>query len=162
LRVDNSGTYISESSWNGSGGGQSAYETEPLYQAGYPIPNANGKRGVRDVAYDADPNTGFSVYDTVRYQGQTGWFQVGGTSAGSPQWAALFSIVNSTRAAGGKSPLSSTNAAVYAVGGSNYHDISSGTNGPCGALCTATSGYDYVTGLGSPKANNIISALVAN
>jgi hypothetical protein len=41
-----------------------------------------------------------------------------------------------------------------------FHDITSGTNGTCGTLCTAVAGYDYVTGLGSPQANNIIPALV--
>ena len=138
-------------------------ENEPLYQALYGIPNdANGQRGVPDVSYDGNPNTGFAVYDTVRYQGQSGWFQVGGTSAGAPQWAASFAIVNSLRAAGGKGALSSTDSAVYAAAQSpNFHDITSGTNGTCGTLCTAVAGYDYVTGLGSPQANNIITALVA-
>jgi subtilase family serine protease len=164
LNINSSGNYLSETAWNGSGGGQSAYENEPLYQANYPIPNdPAGKRGVPDVAYDADPNTGFPVYDTVSYFGQRGWFQVGGTSAGAPQWAALLAIVNSVRIAGGKGTLSSTDTAVYTVAKanlrSNFHDISSGTNGTCGTLCTAVAGYDYVTGLGSPQANNIISAL---
>src|SRR5260370_27933282 len=53
------GSYISETAWSGSGGGQSAMENEPSYQAGYPIANdPNGWRGVPDVAYDANPNTG--------------------------------------------------------------------------------------------------------
>jgi len=164
LNTGSDGSYISETAWSGSGGGQSAYEVEPSYQANYPIPNdPTGLRGVPDVAYDADPNTGFSVYDTVRYQGQLGWFQVGGTSAGAPQWAALFAIANSLRAAAGKATLSSTGTAVYSVAKANYslnlHDITSGTNGSCGTLCTAITGYDYVTGLGSPQANNIITAL---
>jgi len=136
-------------------------------QANYPIPNdPSGRRGVPDVSYDGNPNTGFAVYDTVRYHGQSGWFQVGGTSAGAPQWAALFAIANSMRVAGTKATLSSTNNAVYSVasGGnlsSNFHDIVSGTNGSCGTLCTAVTGYDYVTGLGSPQANNVIPALVS-
>ncbi|HLZ92088.1 MAG TPA: S53 family peptidase [Candidatus Acidoferrum sp.] len=164
LNIGSDGSYISETAWSGSGGGQSAYEAEPSYQANYPIPNdPSGVRGVPDVAYDADPNTGFSVYDTVRYQGQSGWFQVGGTSAGAPQWAALFAIANSLRVGAGKATLSSTGTAVYSVAKANYslnlHDITSGTNGSCGTLCTATTGYDYVTGLGSPQANNIITAL---
>jgi subtilase family serine protease len=165
LKTGTGGAYVSETAWNGSGGGQSSVEAEPLYQAQYPIPNdAAGVRGVPDVSYDADPNSGFSVYDTVRYQGQSGWFQVGGTSAGAPQWAALFAIVNSLRVAGNKATLSSTNTSVYSVvksSGSNVHDISSGTNGTCGTLCTATAGYDYLTGLGSPQANNIINALAS-
>ena len=167
LKIDSSGNYVSETAWSGSGGGQSAFEAEPLYQANYPIPNdPGGVRGVPDVAYDGDPNSGFAVYDSIRLQGQRGWFQVGGTSAGAPQWAAVFAIANSLRVAAGKATLSSTNNAVYTVGSgaaysSNFHDITSGTNGSCGALCTATTGYDYVTGLGSPQANHTISALAA-
>ncbi len=166
LSVDSSGNYLGETAWSGSGGGISAVETEPLYQANYPIPNdLSGMRGVPDVAYDANPNTGFAVYDTVRYQGQAGWFQVGGTSAGAPQWAALFAIANSLRVAASKATLSSTGTAVYSVGkasyASNFHDVTSGTNGSCGTICTAVVGYDYVTGLGSPQASDIINALAA-
>ena len=164
LTTGTGGSYISETAWSGSGGGQSSVENEPPYQASYPIPNdPKGWRGVPDVAYDGDPNTGFAIYDTVRYQGQSGWFLVGGTSAGAPQWAALFAIANSLRAAAGKATLSSTNIAVYSEAtanlSSNFHDITRGTNGTCGTLCTAVAGYDYVTGLGSPQANNIIPAL---
>jgi subtilase family serine protease len=165
LNVDGSGNYLSESAWSGSGGGISAFESEPGYQANLPIPNTGGKRGVPDVAYDGNPNTGFSVYDTVRYQGQAGWFQVGGTSAGAPQWAALFAIANSVRVTGGKATLSSTGDAIYGVAkanyAANYHDITSGTNGSCGTICTASAGYDFVTGLGSPQAKAIVSALAA-
>ncbi len=72
---------------------------------------------------------------------------------------------NSLRAGLGKSTLSTTNTDVYAtaqssVYGSNYHDITSGANGTCGSLCSAAAGYDYVTGLGSPQANNLITGLV--
>ena len=90
----------------------------------------------------------------------------GDIPTGSPQWAALFAIANSLRVAGGKPTLSSTNNAVYSVASGanfslNFHDIVSGTNGSCGTLCTAVKGYDYVTGLGSPQAKNIIPALVS-
>ena len=64
------------------------------------------------------------------------------------------------RAAVGKSPLSNANIAIYAVTATNYNDIAIGTNGSCGTLCTATSGYDYITGLGSPQANYVIPAMV--
>lgn len=103
------------------------------------------------------------MYDTVRYQGQSGWFQVRDTSAGAPQWAAQFAIVNWIRVAARKATLSSTGILVYTVAKGNYslspHDITSGTNGSCGTLCSATTGYDWVTGLGNPQANNIIAAL---
>src|SRR5205823_11568369 len=57
LSTDASGNYAGETAWSGSGGGQSAFEVEPLYQANYPVPNdSGGKRGVPDVSYDGDPN----------------------------------------------------------------------------------------------------------
>ena len=97
--------------------------------------------------------------------GRSGWFQIGGTSAGAPQWAALIAIVNSMRNAAGKAPLQALNTSLYAAANessylNNYHDITSGTNGTCGILCSAATGYDYITGLGSPQANNLVHALV--
>jgi subtilase family serine protease len=157
VQMDSAGNYVGETAWSGSGGGRSAFESQPGYQVDSIY---NGKRGVPDVAYDGDPNTGFPVYDTVRYQGQKGWFQVGGTSAGAPQWAALFAIANSMRAAGGRGNLSSAQFALYnSTYSTNFHDIVSGSNGTCGSLCNAGNGYDFVTGLGSPRADALIKAL---
>jgi subtilase family serine protease len=157
--ADATGAYGSETAWSGSGGGQSAYETQPNYQAG--IPNSNGKRGVPDVAYGADPNIGFAVYDSVKYNGQSGWFQVGGTSAGAPQWAGLFAIANAIRLGTSMTPLTLPDADLYPAAGTagNFHDVTSGTNGTCGSLCTAAPGYDDVTGLGSPVTSNLMSSL---
>lgn len=165
LTTDVNGNYVSETSWSGSGGGLSTNESEPAFQANYPITgDSKGKRGVPDVAYDADPNTGFAVYDTVTYEGYSGWWIVGGTSAGSPQWAALFAITNSLRTAAKKANLSATANDVYAAAKAAYtnyyHDTTSGTNGTCGTLCTAGTNYDYVTGLGTPKAAVLIPELV--
>jgi subtilase family serine protease len=158
--ADSSGTYQSETAWSGSGGGQSAFEGEPSYQVNFGIAS-NNKRGVPDVAYGADPNTGFPVYDSVRYQGQAGWFQVGGTSAGAPQWAAVIAIANSMRAAATKGALTGAQSALYnAAYSTSYHDITSGSNGSCG-ICSAVTGYDFVTGLGSPKALALVNSLVA-
>lgn len=166
LHVTSSHTWSSETAWNGSSGGHSSQIGEPSYQSSYPIPNANGKRGTPDVAYDANPNTGFPVYDTTKLSGQAGWFQVGGTSAGTPQWAALVAIVNSIRRAKGKATLPNpANQYIYPVAkasvATRFHDITTGTNGACGSLCTARTGFDYVTGIGSPKANTLIPALAA-
>jgi len=160
LNADAYGNYIGESAWSGSGGGISAYEPEPTGQSTWPIPYA-GKRGAPDVSYDANPSTGFAVYDSVTYSNQSGWFQVGGTSAGTPQWAGLIAIANSMRSAAGKQRLNATYNAVYAVGRTNsFYDITTGSNGACGSVCSASGGYDYVTGMGSPKANNLIPAFV--
>ncbi len=157
LSVNSSGGYASETAWSGSSGGISAYESQPSYQANLPIPqNPNKMRGVPDVSYNGDPNTGFSVYDSY---GEGGWMVVGGTSAGAPQWAALIAVANS---ASGHN-ISTANTLLYTAAASSYstlfHDVTSGTNGSCGYYCTARIGYDYVTGLGSPKTDAIISAL---
>lgn len=166
LQLDSNGNYLSESAWSGSGGGISLYEREPLFQSTFPIPDdSRGFRGAPDVSYVASPSTGMAIYDSYGIGGASGWFQVGGTSAGSPQWAALIAIVNSMRVSARKARLSSSDTAIYsaAKGGlaTNFRSVPSGSNGMCGTLCAAMPGYDYITGLGSPRANMLIPALAA-
>jgi subtilase family serine protease len=167
LTLDANGNYFSEAAWSGSGGGLSRYENEPLVQEQFAIPDdSRGARGVPDVSYNADPGTGYAIYDSVGINGYTGWFQVGGTSAATPQWAALIAITNSQRAAARKANLTSTNAPLYSTAktnlGANFHGVTTGTNGSCGVLCDALAGYDYVTGLGTPQSKVLIPALVAH
>lgn len=86
------------------------------------------------------------MYDSTRYSGQSGWFTLGGTSVGAPDWAGILAA----GAAAGTTALQGA-AAIYAGGYSaNLRDITSGSNGSCGTDCTAGPGYDLVTGLGSP------------
>jgi subtilase family serine protease len=160
------GSYQNETAWSGSGGGLSKIEREPLFQAQFGIPNdPRGYRGSPDVSYNANPGTGYAVYDSVGISGYSGWFQVGGTSAGSPQCAAMIAIANSLRASARKANLTSTNTALYslakAAASVNYYPVTQGTNGKCGAVCTASAGYDYVTGLGTPRVSALIAALAA-
>jgi hypothetical protein len=114
------------------------------------------------VSYAADPATGFAVYSSTPYLGQSGWFQMGGTSAGAPQWAGILAASNELRRSAGKPVLSAVTAsgatplhtALYGTGlraTSALADVTTGTNGTCGLLCTAGTGYDTVTGLGSPR-----------
>jgi subtilase family serine protease len=166
LTLNSSGTYQSETAWSGSGGGLSVYEREPSFQSQFGIGNdPRGYRGSPDVSYNGNPGTGYAVYDSVGISGYAGWFQVGGTSAGTPQWAALMAISNSLRVAARKSNLSSTDTTLYTLAktaiSSDFHAVTQGTNGSCGMICTAGAGYDYVTGLGTPQASKIIAALVA-
>ena len=166
LKIDANGSYLSEAAWSGSGGGLSTREAEPLFQSLFGIPNdPRGYRGTPDVSYNASPATGFAVYDSVALGTASGWFCVGGTSAGSPQWAALVAIANSMRVANRKARLSGTNAVLYALAkqsaSANFHPITAGTNGACGVLCTANVGYDYVTGVGTPLAASLVSFLAA-
>ncbi|MDE1764303.1 MAG: hypothetical protein KGH88_08680 [Thaumarchaeota archaeon] len=167
LNVDSSGNYIGETAWSGSGGGVSAYEPRPTYQNNF---NPYGERAIPDVAYDADPNTGVAVYDSVTYNGQSGWFEVGGTSAGAPQWSAISAIANSGNANLASASFGISTALYGAASGaesnpqttpyiSNYHDVTTGSNGACGSVCNAGSGYDEVTGLGSIQSNNLIPYL---
>jgi subtilase family serine protease len=149
LRRTSSGAWSSESVWSGGGGGTSTYEGLPSFQSGLGISN----RGTPDVSYDANPNTGFAVYDSY---GDTGWDVFGGTSAGAPQWAALIAIADQGRALAGKGSLSNAQAALYTLPRADFHDITSGSNG-----YSATTGYDVASGLGSPIANLVIRDLVA-
>lgn len=166
LTLDSKGNYSSEKAWSGSGGGISKYEHEPTYQALLGLPDDGaGRRGIPDVSYNGDPSTGYAVYDSVAINGLTGWLQVGGTSAGTPQWAALTAVVNSMRAASRKAHLNAANSALYSLVKSNaaasFHPVTQGNNGTCGQICDAMTGYDYITGMGTPFANNVISSLNA-
>jgi subtilase family serine protease len=138
---------VKEKAWSGSGGGISLYEKAPDYQAEYNIPKSNGKRSVPDVAYNADPHFGFSIYhvsDDGSASGDYGWYVVGGTSAGAPQWAAIKAL---------GSGVSNINFYQDKAGDKNnsyFRDIPSGKNGNCGYYCKARKHYDFITGLGSP------------
>jgi hypothetical protein len=125
-----------ESAWSQSGGGQTSAYAEPAYQKTYGIPQANGHRGVPDVA--AVAGTPIEISD----QGQ--WHGVQGTSEAAPIWTGIAALI--------KKPLS--NDLLYSLAKSkpdSFNDITSGTNGQCGFVCTAQPGYDYITGLGTPK-----------
>ena len=144
LPLDSSGALTGpETAWSGSGGGVSAYEAAPAYQSSLGLAG----RAVPDVAYDGDPSTGVAVYDTTTYSGESGWFVVGGTSAGAPQWAALTAIANSRRA----TPLGNMNAALYGLPASAFRDIT--------APSPAGPGYDTATGRGSPLADVLVPLL---
>ncbi len=135
-------TFVSETGWSSGGGGCSAYETATSAQSSfsqYAQVNCAGKRATPDVSLDADPNSGVSVYDSVPYNGQSGWFTVGGTSASSPMWAA--------RSA--DSSASVVNAAYVYGNNISFRDITSGNNG---APCLV--GYDLCTGRGSWTGSN--------
>ena len=156
-------SYGSESGWSGSGGGPSAYEAQPSYQSG--VVTQTTSRANPDVSYDASPSTGFAVYDSYPNNGTSyGWLQVGGTSAGAPQWAALIAIADQGRALSSKPAIDSTSAqelqtTLYknATTG-DFHDVTSGTSTGT-THYTAGVGYDYVTGIGSPIANLVVQSL---
>src|SRR3954454_8360752 len=129
-------------------------ETKQAYQGS----TAFARRSIPDVGYDGDPATGVSVYSSTTYQQQSGWFQMGGTSIGAPQWSGIIAAANQLRKANGKASLVATrssgfplHSALYGAANGMLFDPTIGSNGTCGAICTAVPGYDPVTGLGSPR-----------
>ena len=177
LTLNSDGSYSTESGWNGTSGGYSQVETEPAYQDAV---QSTGFRSSPDVAYDADPNSGFAVYDSLADDGSSGWQEVGGTSAGSPQWAALIAIADQGRVSSGSTTLDGASQtlpdlyALYGAPGStaydsyttDFNDVESSDNGGGqfrwgrhqGGGETGA-GYDTITGLGTPHAADIIDAL---
>jgi subtilase family serine protease len=146
LSLGTNNTYGGETAWSRSGGGYSPYETEPSYQLR--VQNS-GYRSNPDVAYNADPGSGFAIYENGA------WCTVGGTSAGAPQWAALIARVNQARAAGGKHRLNTALQGIYSLPQADFHDITVGSNG-----YAAGTGYDPATGRGSPIAQFVIRDLI--
>jgi subtilase family serine protease len=135
----------SETAWSGSGSGCSADDPQPAWQSANPfIPGVCARRAVADVSAVADPNTGVAVYDSYSYQGMKGWLVFGGTSVASPITASVYALAgNAASVTDGSYPYSHT---------SSLNDITSGSNGSCGnRLCTAQSGWDGPTGLGTPN-----------
>jgi subtilase family serine protease len=179
-----------EIGWIDSGGGYSILFPRPSYQdtlppgstytgtsAGAPGPNSN-MRGVPDVAYQASSHTGVLVYLTEPYPpGATstgcgaenpcdpGWYIVGGTSSGSPQWAGLVAIADQMAGR----DLGLINPALYTIANNtseyaaDFHDVTTGCNDTFspGVYCAST-GWDAVTGLGTPDAAHLIPDLIAN
>jgi subtilase family serine protease len=171
LNLTNSNTIASESAWSagfswyygleGGGGGISSYESAPSYQSNIPVAQQYNARTTPDVAWDANPSTGVSVYDSY---GEPGWGYVGGTSAGAPAWAGIVAIADQQSVAEGHGSLNTNQvqSTLYQAysgkvgsGYSNYfHDITSGNNG-----YQAATGYDLATGLGTPKVSALVSLL---
>ncbi len=178
------GTWLSEIGWNegypygdyqdnfdstlASGGGFSTIWSEPAYQQGT-IPGGK-KRGVPDVSYNGAVLHGVLTYLDIPGV-PAGFYRFGGTSAGSPQWAALMAIAD--QAAGHNYGF--VNAALYRIGQSppkysmTFHDITSGTNSALEYDADgnpvditgyeAVPGWDAFTGLGTPKAASILAQL---
>ncbi|SFI34940.1 kumamolisin [Collimonas sp. OK307] len=146
----------SEVVWNdgtqggAGGGGVSAVFALPAWQQNLVLADSNGKsqpllkRGVPDVAGNADPVTGYQVYidgsDAV----------VGGTSAVAPLWAALFSRINTAKG----SAVGFVNPKLYQQQAA-FHDVTQGNNG----YYAAAPGWDACTGMGSPDGKKLASVL---
>jgi len=158
------GAYQSEAAWgsptdttlspqgSGGGGGFSVQWPVPSYQAG--ISPAPANRSVPDVALNADPNTGYSVYTSGA------WHVFGGTSVGAPLWAGFTALVNGQRAAAGLAPVGFLNPPLYQIGASasyagGFNDVKTGSN----LFYPARTGYDNASGLGTFSGDALLNTL---
>jgi subtilase family serine protease len=163
-----SGAYHSEVAWNdetgSSGGGFSTVYPRPAFQFGLHTPN---QRGIPDVAYSAAATGAVVIAWGSSGQGPGLFFTVVGTSAGSPQWAAVAALADQAahRRVGDINPYLyslRTNPVLYHLA---FHDITQGNNiwAPSGLTAgfSAAPGWDAVTGLGSPNVGHLIPLLGA-
>ncbi len=138
-QANNTGTRdATETVWSGAGSGCSSYETKPAWQSD----TGCVARSVADVAAVADPATGVWVYNSD----DGGWEVFGGTSVSAPIIGAFYALAGDARP--GDDVVSYPYAHPTAL-----NDVTSGSNGSCGGtyLCSAQTGYDGPTGLGTPN-----------
>ena len=128
----------SETAWSSGGSGCSTVYAKPSFQTDALCT----KRMEADVSAVGDPNTGVAVYGPVN-RSTSGWLVFGGTSVSAPLIGGIY----------GNTGHAPTGAATIYANKSQLNDVTSGTNGTCGGtyFCTAGSGYDGPTGLGTPN-----------
>jgi len=142
LSIYSNGDYKSEVGWNGSGGGQSQFFARPAFQ-----PDISSYRMVPDVSFDA--GTPVCVYV------DSGWTALYGTSLAAPSWSAIDSLINQNLH-GDEGYLNNHLYSLFnSIGSLIFNNITSG----CNNLYCADGKYNEVTGLGSPKAYQLVEAL---
>jgi subtilase family serine protease len=132
---------VSETGWDGSGGGYSAYYKIPSYQVGI-VSNAN--RGVPDISANADPASGYNIYNSAN----GGMITVGGTSAVAPLIASLLLLANETL----DTKLPFVNNNLYKLKGNSFiKDITCCTKwDPVTGLGVISSGQNFVLNILNP------------
>jgi kumamolisin len=155
------GPWQSETAWADSGGGISPDGIAiPSWQQISGVINSGNKGSTTyRNGPDVSANANFTFYVCADQTACTA-NEYGGTSFAAPMWAGYMALVNQQAALNGNATLGFINSAIYSLGtGSGYstdfHDIISGTSGSYSAV----SGYDLVTGWGSPNGTGLIDAL---
>ena len=156
------GPWQSEVAWPESGGGPSPDGVPiPSWQTGLANSSNGGSstyRNVPDVAAEAD----FDNYVCDQGYCEGGW---AGTSFASPRWAGFLALINQQAADNGSVGVGFINPAIYPIAegsgyDSDFHDVTSGNNNNGnGQSYNAVTGYDLVTGWGSPNGQNLIDAV---
>ena len=147
------GPWSSETAWVDSGGGVSPDGIAiPSWQKLSGVINSSnrGSTTLRNGP-DVSANANFTFYVCADQSGCTA-NNYGGTSFAAPMWAGFIALVNQQLASNGQSPIGFINPTIYGQNvtssyATNFHDITSGTSGSYSAV----TGYDLVTGWGSPK-----------
>jgi len=157
------GPWASETAWVDSGGGITPNNIAiPSWQklSGVITTANNGSTTLRNGP-DVSANANFTFY-TCANQTTCLANSYGGTSFAAPMWAAYLALANQQMATNGKAPLGFINPTIYTQNvtssfSTNFHDITSGTSGSYSAV----TGYDLVTGWGSPS-GGLIDALTSS
>jgi kumamolisin len=157
------GPWLSETAWVDSGGGISPDGIAiPSYQLLPGVINSSnqGSTTLRNGP-DVSANANFTFY-TCADQTACKANAYGGTSFAAPMWAGYVALVNQQLAAAHSAPVGFINPTVYSIGtgssyGADFHDISSGVSGSYSAV----TGFDLVTGWGSPNGVALINALAS-
>ncbi len=174
LYADTQGNYQSETVWGSptgpfgycgaGGGGVSQVFSEPIWQ--HTVPRSeqqllSNHRGIPDVSWLADPCQGILIYLSFIPDG-AGWYGIGGTSEGSPQWAGLVADLDQLA----HRPMGFLNPYLYALGALHFgfHDVTVGNNADLETDVPgydAAPGWDLATGWGTPNIGGMLRVIAA-
>jgi subtilase family serine protease len=171
-----------------SGGGPSAIYPRPDWQSSVASVIGSDARGNPDIAWNAAVNGAVLVnLQSFLPPDQQGYYLIGGTSAASPQVAALTSLLNQRRAASGDGPIGQLAPKLYGIGGAAFTDVAPVHQGAAGVISgdmdsntlfdyngdgnavsvgsvpgwPTLDGWDMTTGFGTPWAPTFLSELAA-
>jgi subtilase family serine protease len=158
-----------------TGGGRSSLFATPAFQSGISSLVLRGHRGLPDLSWNAAVDGGVLVFTS--FPGvRVGWHVVGGTSASSPQLAALVALANQLASEAGKQPVGYLNPILYTLPARDFRDIVPVTFGTGAVVVTldsntqfgsgvpgmpTTTGWDLTTGFGSPRAYDFVHDLAS-
>ncbi|TAN09046.1 MAG: peptidase S53 [Rhodanobacteraceae bacterium] len=128
-------TWQGETVWSDTGGSPSTFEPIPSWQVGVGQNAGHTTRGVPDIAFDADPNSGAIII----VNGSAA--QYGGTSLASPLFVGFWARMIAAKGTG----IGFAAPKLYQLPAAAFHDVTSGSNGGE----HAAPGWDYCTGFGS-------------
>lgn len=134
--------YFTETSWNGGGGSPSSFEPAPQWQINSGVLGSSTKRGLPDIAFDADPSSGSIIYINGSTTSGGRPNQIGGTSLAAPLFTGAWArILQNSGDLGFAAPYLYNGSLSSAA----FHDVVRGSNGGYRAKV----GWDYTTGWGS-------------